>query len=116
MPSHIIKSTKKLTEKSTQKLLTDEISRKLLEHKSNENHSVKCVMLENKYRHYYKTGELIAWDTENTDIISSKKITMANKIIRDKSRCANCMSYKSSFLNQKQKKVVVNINPKHFIY
>ena len=40
---------------------------------------------------------------------------MTNKVIRDKSRCFNCMSYKSRFLKQKRnKKVVGNINPSHY--
>ena len=34
---------------------------------------------------------------------------MRNKVIRDKSRCANCMADKSRFLKQKHNKKVVGI-------
>ena len=39
---------------------------------------------------------------KNTKNIDFKKITMTNKVIRDKSRCFNRVSYKSRFLKQKQ--------------
>ena len=34
----------------------------------------------------------------HTNYIGSKKVIMTNKVIRDKSRCVNCISYKSRFL------------------
>ena len=47
---------------------------------------------------------------EHTDNIGSKGVTITNKIIRDKSRCAQCLSDKSRFMKQKlNKKVVSNI-------
>ena len=47
---------------------------------------------------------------EHTDNIGSGKVTMTNKVIRDKSRCAQCLSDKSKFLKQKlNKKVVSNV-------
>ena len=36
-----------------------------------------------------------------TKDIGSKKVTMANKVIRQKSRCANCSAKKSRFVKQK---------------
>ena len=41
---------------------------------------------------------------EHTGNIGSRKVTMTNKIIRDKSRCAQCLSDKSRFLKQKVEK------------
>ena len=41
---------------------------------------------------------------EHTGNTGSKKVTMANKVIRDKSSCAKCFSEKSRFLKQKHKK------------
>ena len=37
----------------------------------------------------------------HTKNFGSKKVMMMNKVIRDKPRCANCMSGKSRFLKQK---------------
>ena len=54
---------------------------------------------------------------KHTIYIGSKKVTMTNKVIRQKLRCANCMSDKSRFLKQKSNKSGwSNINPKLFIY
>ena len=52
------------------------------------------------------------------DNIGSKRVMMMNKVIRDKSRCACCMSDKSRFLKQRfnEKSSGNNINPKFFIY
>ena len=36
--------------------------------------------------------------------ITSRKVTMTNKVIRDKSSCGECLSDKSRFLKQKHKK------------
>ena len=41
---------------------------------------------------------------EHTNNISSKKVTMTNKVIRDKSRCGESLSDKSRFLKQNHKK------------
>ena len=46
---------------------------------------------------------------EHTGNIGSRKVTMTNKVIRDKSRCAQCLSDKSRFLKQKNSKEVVSI-------
>ena len=46
---------------------------------------------------------------KQTDNVSLKKVIMRNKVIRDKSRCANCMSNKSRFLKQKHNRKVVGI-------
>ena len=37
-----------------------------------------------------------------------KKVTMTNKVVRDKSRCGECLSDKSRFLKQKPNKKVIN--------
>ena len=42
--------------------------------------------------------------TKNTNNIASRKVTMTNKVIRDKSRCGECLSDKSRFLKQKSSK------------
>ena len=39
-----------------------------------------------------------------TSNIASRKVTMTNKVIRDKSSCGECLSDKSRFLKQKHKK------------
>ena len=36
-----------------------------------------------------------------TDNIGPRKVIITNKVVREKSRCANCMSDKSKFLQQK---------------
>ena len=41
---------------------------------------------------------------EHTNNISSKKVTMTNKVIRDKSRCGEYLSDKSRFLKENHKK------------
>ena len=40
----------------------------------------------------------------HTGNIGSKRVTMRNKVIRNKSRCANCMSDKSISLKQTHNK------------
>ena len=40
-------------------------------------------------------------------------MTMTNKVVRVKARCASCMSYKSRFLKQKRNKKVVGDIIKH---
>ena len=41
---------------------------------------------------------------KNTNSITSRKVTMTNKVITDKSRCGECLSDKSRFLKLKPKK------------
>ena len=45
---------------------------------------------------------------KHTNNIASRKVTMTNKVVRDKSRCDECFSDKSQFLKQKPNKKVVN--------
>ena len=35
--------------------------------------------------------------------IASRKVTMTNKVVRDKSGCSECLSDKSRFMKQKHK-------------
>ena len=44
---------------------------------------------------------------EHKNNIGSKKVTMTNKVIRDKSRCAQCLSDKSMFMKQNRDKKMV---------
>ena len=41
---------------------------------------------------------------KHTNNIASRKVTMTNKVIRDKSRCSECLSDKSRFMKQKHNK------------
>ena len=41
---------------------------------------------------------------KHTNNITSRKVTMTNEVVRDKSRCGECLSDKSRFLNQKPNK------------
>ena len=41
---------------------------------------------------------------KHTNNIASRKVTMTNKVVRDKSRCGACLSDKSRFLIQKPNK------------
>ena len=41
---------------------------------------------------------------KHTNNIASKKVTMTNKVVRDKSRSGECLSDKSIFLKQKPNK------------
>ena len=52
------------------------------------------------------------------DNIRSKKVIMTNKVIRQVSKCANCVAEKSRFLIQKSNKRTGwdKINHKLFIY
>ena len=38
---------------------------------------------------------------KHTNNIASRKVTMTNKVIRDRSRCGECLSDKSTFMKQK---------------
>ena len=41
---------------------------------------------------------------EHTNNIGSKRVNMTNKVVRDKSRSANCLSDKSRFMAQEDSK------------
>ena len=41
---------------------------------------------------------------KHTNHIASRKVTMTSKVVTDKSRCGECLSYKSKFLKQKPNK------------
>ena len=41
---------------------------------------------------------------KHTNNIASRKVTMINNVVRDKSRCSECLSNKSKFLKEKHKK------------
>ena len=41
---------------------------------------------------------------KHTNNIASRKLTMTNKVIRDKSRCSEYLSDKSRFMKQKHNK------------
>ena len=94
--------TKKFTQEATKKSLTDKISRRLLELEFEESHSIKSKCLKfivQKYYHHCKT--CIAQAVKNTLMcVWLKKVIMANKVIREKSRYANYMAHKSRFLKQ----------------
>ena len=44
---------------------------------------------------------------KHTSNIASRKVTMTNKVIRDKSRCGECFPDKSRFLKEKYKELLV---------
>ena len=54
---------------------------------------------------------------KQTDNIGSKKVIMTNKVIRQVSKCANCIAEKSRFLTKRsnEKSVLDKINPTLFI-
>ena len=41
---------------------------------------------------------------KHTNNIASRSVTMTNKVLREKSRCSECLSDKSRFLKQKHHK------------
>ena len=41
---------------------------------------------------------------KHTNNIASRKVTVTNKVVREKSRCGECLSDKSRFLKQKPNK------------
>ena len=41
---------------------------------------------------------------KHTNDIASRKVPMTNKMVSDKSRCGECLSYKPRFLKQKPNK------------
>ena len=46
---------------------------------------------------------------KHTDNIGSRKVIMTNKVVRQASKCANCIAEKSKFLKQKSNKKLVGI-------
>ena len=112
--NYITKPTKKLTEESAKKSLIDEISNKLLrlEFKSNNSIKTKCLKYVVKNTAYIIKMKLRTYCLacrKHANYITSRKVTMTNKVIRDKSRCGECLSHKSRFMKQKlDKKVVIN--------
>ena len=46
---------------------------------------------------------------KHADNIGSKKVIMTNKVIREKSKCANFVDKKSRFLKQKSNEKVIQI-------
>ena len=75
-----------------------------------------------KYCHHCKTTETSCSSCrKHSDNIGSKKVKMTNKLIRQASKCANCVAEKSRFLEQKSLKTILktgwdNINLKFFIH
>ena len=54
------------------------------------------------YCHHYKSMQTYCLSCRRcTNNIGSKRVIMGNKVIRDKSRCANCISDKKRFMKQK---------------
>ena len=45
---------------------------------------------------------------KHTNKVASRKVTMTDKVIKDKSRCGECLSDKSRFMKQKHIKIVVS--------
>ena len=103
---HIKKSPKNSIERSTKKSLIDDLSKRLLELEFKSDHSIKSKCL----KFIVKNIAVIIKHAncksckKHTGNIGSKEVTMRNKVIREKSRCANCMSDKSRFLKQKSNK------------
>ena len=46
---------------------------------------------------------------KHNDNFGSKNISMTNKVIRNKSRCGECLNDKSRFMKQKHNKVIISI-------
>ena len=70
-----------------------------------------------KYCHRYKSMETYYLGCrKHTGNIGLKKVVMTNKVIRDKSRYANCMADKLRSLKHNKKSSWNNINPKIFIH
>ena len=51
-----------------------------------------------------KLGNYCLACRKHTNNIASRKVTMTNNVVRDKSRCGECLSDKSRFLKQKPNK------------
>ena len=74
-------------------------------------------MLSKKYFDHHKTTQNYCFGCKkNTDNIGLKKVIMANKVIRQASKCANSVAER--FLKQKFNKKTAwdNTNPKVFIH
>ena len=57
-----------------------------------------CLHYKNEIEDFYLACR------KHTNNIASRKVTMTNKVVRDKSRCGECLSDKSRFLKQKANK------------
>ena len=112
---HIVKSTKKQTEKSTKKSLIDDLSKRLLELEYKSNHSIKSKCLKwilkkiLPFEAYVKKQDTYCLRckkrTDNNSIIAK---LVVNRLITQKSICPDCGAIKSVFgkeykPNKKQK-------------
>ena len=62
-------------------------------------------MLSKKYCYHCKTTKTYCLSCrKHIDNIGSKKVIMKNKVIRETSKCANCVAEKSRFLKQMSNK------------
>ena len=67
-------------------------------------------MLLNTYFLHYKMKTYCLACRKHTNNVGLRNTTMTNKVIRNKSKCDECLSDKSRFIKQKpDKKVVINI-------
>ena len=64
-------------------------------------------MLEQKYCQSIKIRTYFLKGNNNKKNIDLKEVTMTNKMIRAKSKCATCMNNKSRFLKQEHNKKIV---------
>ena len=112
---HIVKSTKKQTEKSTKKSLIDGLSKRLLELEFESNHSIKSKCLKwifkkiLPFKAYVKKQDTYCLRckkrTDNKSIIAK---LVVNRLIAQKSICPDCgviksVSGKECKPNKKQK-------------
>ena len=67
----------------------------------------KIKMLSKNIVTIIKPCKIIVYVVENIQIILVQKIIMINKVIRQVSRCANCVAGKSRILKQKSNKKIV---------
>ena len=96
---HIKESIKKPTKESLMNKLSNKLLR--LEFKSNNSIKTKCLI---SYNIKMKLRTYCLACRKQTNNIASRKVTMTNKMVRDKSGCSECLSDKSSFLKQKPNK------------
>ena len=89
--NHIIKSSKKL--------LIEKISKRLpeLEFKSYHNQNVWSTLLK-KYCHHDKDMQTYCLSCrERTDNIGPREVIMTNKVVRQSSKCTNCIAKNSRY-------------------
>ena len=97
-------------------------AKRLLKLEFKSSHSIKSKCLKRIVKYMLPTLEnmqtYFLMCKKHTNNIGSKKVINTNKVVRQKPRCANCMSNKSRFLKQKHNKKSDwnNINTKLFIY